>query len=180
MPQTCDTAADRLASLERLYGTPRTIPERRDPDEECTVFPDGYAVAICTSWARYARRIEGASRCELFGFLSDEVPESSIARACGGHDFAIVEGRYLVDGWLKDVEGSSPVAVFDLNDRANTDTVTRLYGPREKWPRNFALEEAVDRESSDERREAMRGVKLWRRTRRTKPRNWIDPSEINR
>lgn len=175
MTQAYDPATDRLGSLERLYGAPRTVPERRDLDEECTVFPDGRAVAYCTNWARYVRRIEGPMRCELYGFFSDAVPESSIARSCGGHDFAIVDGRYLVDGWLKSVECASPVAVFDLEDRANTDTVARLYGPREKWPRNFALEDAVDRETSDERRNAMRGVKLWRLTHRQKPRNWVCP-----
>lgn len=175
MPQANDPAADRLTSLERLYGTPRTIPERRDPDEECWVFPDGRAVAFCTNWARYVRRIEGPIRCELYGFFSDAVPESSIARSCGGHDFAIVDGRYLVDGWLKGVECKSPVAVFDLEDEANADKIARLYGPREKWPRNLALEEAVDRETTRERRHAMRGVKLWRQTHLRKPRNWISP-----
>lgn len=165
-------AADRLASLKRLYEVPRTIPERRDANEECTVFPDGSAVAFCTNWAKYVRRIEGAGQCELFGFFSDEVPESLIAQRCGGHDFAIVDGRYLVDGWLKHVECESNVAVFDLDNPANADIVARLYGPREKWPRNYALEAAVDDEPPEARQDAMRGVKLWRRIQPNKPFDW--------
>lgn len=172
-------SADRLASLERLYGTPRSIPEKFDPDEECTVFPDGHAIAYCTNWARYVRRIQGADSCELYGFFSDAVPESSIARVHGGHDFAIVDRRYLVDAWLKEVDGTSAVAVFDLEDPANADVISRLYGPRAKWPRNFVLEQNVDGEPPEVRRDAMRGVKLWLATHRRKPRGWTGPTEAS-
>lgn len=167
-------APDRQASLERLYGTPGTFPERRDRWEECTVFPDGSAVVFCSNWARQVRRVEGPERCQLFGFSSDEVPESLIATRCGGHDFAVVDGRYLVDGWLKDVERESDVAVFDLNDRANDAFVLKIYGPRQKWPRNLGLEADVDNETADARRMALVGAKLWRRTHKRKPIWWDD------
>jgi hypothetical protein len=173
------TAPDRHASLERLYGTPGTFPERRDRYEECTVFADGSAVFFCTNWARYVRRVEGPDRCQLFGFSSDEVPESLIAARCGGHDFAVVDGRYLVDGWLKDLERESDVAVFDLNDPKNDAFILKVYGPREKWPRNHALEDDVDEEKPEARRAALAGAKLWRRNHKRKPIWWDDANGIH-
>jgi hypothetical protein len=164
-------AADRFQSLKRLYETSNTIPIRRDADEECSVFPDGSAIAICSNWAQYVRRIEG-QRAELFGFYSHAVPESLIARLCFGHDFAVVDGRYLVDGWVKDIECLSAFAVFDLDDPATADEILRLYGPRAKWPRNLGLEAAVDDEAPEVRQEALRGVKLWRRYYHAKPSDW--------
>jgi len=158
---------DRLAGLERFYGGPGSFPEHHDG--ECTVFADGWAVVICTNWARAVRRIEGPERCELFGFLSDEVPESAIARQCGGHDFAVVDGRFLVDGWAKEIDRCAKVAVFDLEDEATAAEVLRLYGPRAKWPRNHELEAAVDAESAEERAQALAGAKLWRRTQQRDP-----------
>lgn len=164
--------ADTLTVLERLYNAPDTIPDRRHPEEECWVFPDGWASAICSNWARYAMRIHGADRCQIFGFFYEEMPQSAIAREYGGHDFAVVDGRYLVDGWARHVACITTTAVFDLDDPANLDEVTRLFGPREIWPRNRELEAAVIQECPASRQKALAGVKLWRATHKRRPRNW--------
>lgn len=158
---------DPFSGLERFYGGSDSFPEHHDG--ECTVFADGWAVFVCTNWARAVRRIEGPERCELFGFLSEEVPESEIARQCGGHDFAVVDGRYLVDGWAKEIDRCADVAVFDLDDAATAAEVLRLYGPRSKWPRNLDLEAAVDAENAVERAQALAGAKIWRRTHEREP-----------
>jgi hypothetical protein len=57
----------------------------------------------------------------VYGFLSEENPTSAIARAAGGHDFAVIDDRFIVDPWLG--EFSCPLAeledcdqqVFDLH-----------------------------------------------------------------
>lgn len=145
--------------LERFYGSEGAVPDRYDRHEECSVFPDGWAWAICTNWARYARRIEGAD-CLLHGFLHEENPRSEIARVAGGHDFAVLRGRYLIDGWAKHVEGLSDRAVFDLADPADAADAARLYGYPANWKRLDEIESAADRETVRERRKAMRGVRL--------------------
>jgi hypothetical protein len=50
-----------------------------------------------------------------------------------GHDFAVVEGRYLVDPWAAQVEQSNPRAVFDLHDPLDAAYVASRYAPMDVW-----------------------------------------------
>lgn len=154
--------ADELAAYWSSYPVPIEFNE----DEECSVFPDGAAAAICTSWAKYVRRIYG-KRAELFGFLDKGNPESAIAQAFGGHDFALLDGRFIVDGWLNDndlmaatMNGRELRSVYDLECPADDDDIRALYGSRDKWVRGAPLEAAIDAEKPKTRARHMRGVSL--------------------
>jgi hypothetical protein len=123
-------------------------------------FPDTTPWFSCSNWAVYVRRVEGPV-AQLYGFFETENPHSRIARVCGGHDFAVVTDRFIVDGWVVNVEGLCNRAVFDLADPADKDVIRDLYGDPKIWMPHFrreALEAAVDRESADERRKALTGV----------------------
>jgi hypothetical protein len=87
------------------------------PDDDESVFPDGTASVFCTNWAGYVLRVLG-ERCSLHGFSVDDNPGSAIAVSSGGHDFALVDGRWIVDGWVKNVECMADHSVFDLEDPA--------------------------------------------------------------
>lgn len=145
--------------LDGYYGNEENFRVTKEGDT-AAAFPDGNPWAICTSWAVYVRRIEG-ERARLFGFDSDENPASEIAQRCGGHDFAVVDGRFIVDGWVANVEGMSKQAVFDLCDPADIGDVHKLYGDPGIWMegyRSIELEEHVDAETPAERERAMKGV----------------------
>lgn len=88
--------------------------------------------AICTSWANYVCE-QLPDRAKRFGFWVKENPAPSLARLCDGHDFAVVDERYIVDGWLKNVECVVDRAVFDIQDPADADVIRAYYGDPSKW-----------------------------------------------
>lgn len=102
-------------------------------DEGETVFPDGSAMAICTNCA--ARVIEVVGRGEVWGYASEDNPATEAADGQDGHDFAVIDHRYIVDVWLRFFAGISREAVFDLCSAADADQVRRLYGDRRHWKR---------------------------------------------
>jgi hypothetical protein len=147
------------ASLERYFNDAKSLPDKFNRSEECHVFPNGDASAICTSWAKYVRRLLG-NRVQLFGFSDENNPSSLIAKDYGGHDFALVDGRYIVDGWLTQVAGMHGNAILDMQDPQEKQIIAKLYGPMKKWSRDeFGHEGSVDGEEQKQRAKAMKGVK---------------------
>ncbi len=75
----------------------------------------------------------GEDRVSLFGFWAEDNPVSHISKLASGHDFAIVDGRYLVDGWVVHVEAIHDSGVIDLEDAANNEMISYLYGNPLSW-----------------------------------------------
>jgi hypothetical protein len=129
--------------------TPDEIAEldAEDPERERgpSIITDCGPWFSCDSWAEYVvQQLPG--RAKAYGFWCEENPGTELEKYCDGHTFAIVDDRYIVDGWIKNVEGILPRAVFDLNDPADAKIVQKYYGPRTKWkPINKTLEESVER-----------------------------------
>ena len=119
--------------LEERFSSSAAMGETLGSDGE-GVFPDGSPVAVCTSWARAVERTLGSDRCRVVGFLSDAVPSSRIARDHGGHDFAVVDGRWIVDGWACDVEGYLDGPVLDLEEPDEARRAVELFGAPDEWP----------------------------------------------
>lgn len=144
--------------LEILFGDEaRYNVVEGDGVTEGATFPDGTPWAFCTNWARMVRRIMG-ERAQIFGFSEEANPGSEIAADCGGHDFAVVDERYIVDGWVKNVELRHGASVIDLLDPANADLIARLYGDRACWERSQDIEKHVDLEDVQERQAALNGT----------------------
>jgi hypothetical protein len=73
-------------------------------------------------------------RGRVRGFWVDDNPEATdVASVCDGHDFAVVDDRYVVDGWAVHVEGITKQVVWDLKDSMEQAKILRLYGRPEKW-----------------------------------------------
>lgn len=157
LAQTLNESADPVRkSLERYFNDEKSLPDKFNRSEECHVFPNGDASAVCTSWAKYVRRLLG-NRVQLYGF-DDAINKATISKSYGGHDFAVVDGRYIVDGWLKHVAGMHGNAVLDMQDTNDKPIIAKLYGPMEHWTHDeFGLESHVDKEKT--RTKAMKGVK---------------------
>ena len=145
-----------MAELAEVFGSEKNYGVR-DHEDGPAVFPDGSTWAKCTNWARYVRRVLG-ERVAIYGFSEDDNPTSEIARICGGHDFAVVDNRYVVDGWAMNVERLSTRAVFDLSDPADAEEIRRLYGSRECWQRGSGLEQELDEETPSARDAALAGT----------------------
>lgn len=104
-----------------------------DPELGGQVFRNsGISCCCCTGFALEIRRKLGAARVGVFGFSLEDNPTSFIAQQAGGHDFAVVDGWFIVDPWLLEVAGIGDCAVFDLG-ASDVREIERLYGAREKW-----------------------------------------------
>lgn len=102
-----------------------------------SVFPDETSAITCTNYAvQVARKLKG--RTQIFGFANQDNPTSRVAREAihpGGHDFAVVDGRYLVDPWIRLVACEMQQICFDLKEEMDLALVNDIYGPRECWRR---------------------------------------------
>lgn len=120
------------------------IPEHEGGDG--SVFPDGGLATRCTSWSTYARLALGA-RAKLYGFFCEDNPSATaMARLADGHDFAVIDDRWIIDGWLFDVEGALSEPMIDMRDPANAELVRGFYGDPAAWERDRSLEVLIDGE----------------------------------
>lgn len=130
---TAGTIADHSRALFKVLEESCLLNE----DEECHVFPTGKAFFICTNWADLTRRYFGEHRTEVMGYLHINNESSAISQQYEGHDFAIVDGRFIIDGWLTGVGLEQPgrvtPGVYDMQHPDDAAEIARLYGDRNAW-----------------------------------------------
>lgn len=81
---------------------------------------------ICSQAAHESRKIVGGV---VYGYHAEDNPTASLGHSEGGHDFLVVEDRWLLDFWAAAYYGERPI--HDLTK--DSAEILRLYGPREKW-----------------------------------------------
>ncbi len=121
-----------VESLEALIGTEELLGVIESKDSGA-VFPDGSAMAICTNCAR--RVVEILGRGVVWGYSVLDNPDTKAADGCGGHDFAIIDDRFIVDVWISLFVGEYHRSVFDFEDPGNAAVIVELYGNRTTWTR---------------------------------------------
>lgn len=108
-----------------------------------SLLPDGTSAVCCTNYAGLVfRHLPG--RVRIYGFDNEANPTSRVAREDihpGGHDFAVVDDRFIVDPWPRLVPCAFEQMVFDMADPADAALVADIYGPRECWEHMEAAEE---------------------------------------
>lgn len=105
----------------------------------------GISAVVCTGYAAELFCTFGPERTSLFGFHGEDNPSSRIGREYGGHDFAILDERFIVDPWLNDTVNESEQIVFDLQSPKDQRAINDLYGDRRFWTRNHLLEANLGR-----------------------------------
>jgi hypothetical protein len=115
-----------------------------------SLLPDDGSAVCCTDYAAYIfKQLPG--RVEIYGFANEDNPTSRVAREeihLSGHDFAIVDSRYIVDPWPRLVPMVFEQMVFDLEDAVDAASVADIYGPRACWER-MSLAEQYAQEQLD-------------------------------
>lgn len=113
-----------------------------------SLLPDDGSAVCCTDYAAYIfKQLPG--RVEIYGFANEDNPTSRVAREeihLSGHDFAIVDGRYIVDPWPRLVPMAFEQMVFDLEDRVDAAVVADIYGPRPCWERMSLAEQYAQKQ----------------------------------
>lgn len=161
MPERSDIEAWNLADPSWI-AREGVIPEV-DSEGDGSVFPDGTRATQCTNWARYARRAHG-TRAQIFGFFCADNPTAvAMARLADGHDFALLDDRFILDGWLCNVEGEISEPILDLEDPDHASLIIDYYGNRRNWSRMSEIEAEIDQERFAKFQEAMHDVKAEKR-----------------
>lgn len=86
-------------------------------------------LGLCTEVSRWIAEKSGG---EVYGYYSEENPSATLAVCEGGHDFVVVDGRWLVDWWAWDLQYIDR-KVFDLRDPQEAQMVSALYGDKQTW-----------------------------------------------
>lgn len=100
--------------------------------DEHLFLPGGQTMSICTFSARHVATLLGEG--DLYGFQvqnNPSVTDREIILA-DGHDFLVVQGRYIVDPWYKFM-GANEQGVFDLQDLADLPKLKAIYGNPANW-----------------------------------------------
>ena len=87
----------------------------------------GQLEAVCTDWARWLSGFLGG---EVVGYADLDNPGTLLGES-GGHDFLLIQGRWIVDGWAYEIY-DLPV-VHDLADPGQAEEIRRLYGDPKTW-----------------------------------------------
>lgn len=85
---------------------------------------------VCTDYAHAAQSLFGGTVC---GFYDEDNPGTEPGKLCGGHDFLCVDGRYIIDVWLREVAGMSKQVIFDMQSEADKNSISNFYGDMSKW-----------------------------------------------
>jgi hypothetical protein len=125
--------APRKMELEQKYGSDEALGVTYDEEQGMSVLPSGEGATTCTNCAWEIVKREGRGR--IVGYADGSNPA---AKATGdfpgsGHDFAILDDRYIVDPWVVETSGMSKRAVFDLTDPGDQAEIARLYGDPKTW-----------------------------------------------
>jgi hypothetical protein len=83
---------------------------------------------ICTQAADESRAIVGGI---IYGYYAEDNPTAFLGHDEGGHDFLVVDDRWILDFWAAAYYGEMPV--WDLHEPSDAADIARLYGPRDKW-----------------------------------------------
>lgn len=70
----------------------------------------------------------------MVGYASDDNPSARIGdRYTSGHDFAIVENRWIVDYWGWRCLALLRLPILDMEDKHDRLIINMMYGPRKYW-----------------------------------------------
>lgn len=132
--------------LKRRFGTsdaPGWSEVTENDDEEQAFVRTGGPAAMC--WASAAEVVAdlGEDRAVSTGYFCSEGSRAAMAEHAEGHDLALVDGRFLVDGWAAHVAEIGP-CVLDLHDPADVRTALRLHEPFETWTTRPLIPEGVE------------------------------------
>jgi hypothetical protein len=85
-------------------------------------------IGRCTDTAAWlAERLNG----KVYGYYHKDNPKAILGEGEFGHNFTVVDDRWLVDWWAKDTYQERDL--YDLEEPSDQKLVSRLYGDPTAW-----------------------------------------------
>lgn len=101
-----------------------------EKEEEENGEHSGHPFFICTNGAEWVRD-NFFPEAVIMGYHHDNNPTAEIGEVEGGHDFLILDGRYIIDFWYRSTyENDSPILLDMEKDQS---LVSRYYGDPATW-----------------------------------------------
>lgn len=144
-------AAMRLSFVDDATGEPYTLEQadhlfatlKDKAPGMYSVFPDGLDGITCT---HHAVQVGHAlpRRTKILGFANEDNPDSLVAIEGihpSGHDFAVIDDRWILDPWIRLVASAYDQICFDMHDPKDMEIVRHIYGDPSNWSRLNQMEE---------------------------------------
>lgn len=134
-----EQARHSLAELQAMFATEAACGIYYAPMEggrlDVAWLPNGEEMGRCTNCAWYV--VDRLNEGDVYGFYTDDNPVVTHREilGCGGHDFAVIGNRYIVDIWVSLYNGAEEQVVYDLGNSADADKIRALYGDTRRWER---------------------------------------------
>lgn len=107
----------------------------QDEDNRLAELPEteemGNPFTICTNGARWLQE-KFFPEAKVVGYQYDKNPSAEIGEWTLGHDFLLIENRYILDFWYKFIQGVEDCPVF-IDIQTQPELVKRYYGDQTKW-----------------------------------------------
>lgn len=105
--------------------------EEYEPDEGVWTFRSGGSCCRCVDAAvKVIEKFGG----RVVGYNCSQNPSAQIGKnLCEGHDFAIVEERFIVDYWAFQVARIIEHPVLDITQPSDGQLARQLYGDKNTW-----------------------------------------------
>ncbi len=138
-PESGVPGALSVGMLEARFGSDDALGVRLDPvdgDDAVSVFPDGSSAVCCTNYAQQVKLLLPGHEVLIVGFSNQDNPQCAAVIEewhPGGHDFALVDGRFLVDAWAKLVANTRRRVAYDLQDDQDARIAALTYGDPMRW-----------------------------------------------
>jgi hypothetical protein len=87
-------------------------------------------IGRCTDTSVWLAERLGA---QVHGYHHEDNPTAVVGEVEGGHDFVVVDDRWLVDWWAKDTYQMRDL--YDMKSQVDMEEVLKLYGDPGKWIR---------------------------------------------
>lgn len=109
------------------------LEENQTDDHGPVRLPNGEPISNDTACARYVVDLLGEG--EVMGFLVEDNPECChpAVLAEEGHDFALIQRRYIVDLWMRFATGWQSPPVYDIHNPAHAGPIQGIYGNPAAW-----------------------------------------------
>jgi hypothetical protein len=105
--------------------------EEYEPEEGVWMFRSGGSCCRCVD---SAVKVVEKFRGRVVGYKCSRNPSSLIGlNICEGHDFAIVEERFIVDYWAFRIACVIDRPVLDLTTRQDCQIARQIYGDNNTW-----------------------------------------------